>query len=304
MALIDLVIIGAGPSGLTAALYCKRKGLSFKIISDSIGGQMSKTDNVENYPGYISLTGPELSKKMREQIESLGVSIDLDRVSKIERSASGFTVKTESGKLYDSVAIIVASGSHWRELGVPGEKEYINKGVSYCTTCDAPLYMDMDVAVVGGGNSAAEAVLDLMTIATKIYMVVRSTLKADKISVDKIKASDKVTVYEGYTVENLKGTDFLGSMDIKNRTTGEIVTLKIGGVFVEIGLDPNVSFIKGLVELNDRGEIKVDDFCRTGTKGIFACGDVTDVPQKQIVVAAGEGAKAAMSAYSYINSLK
>ncbi|MCD1295005.1 thioredoxin-disulfide reductase [Methanocella sp. CWC-04] len=304
MEMLDLIIVGAGPSGMTAAIYAKRKGLNVKVISDSVGGQMSKTDSVENYPGYKSLTGPELTSKMREQMESLGISADLKRVSNIVPSDGKFAVKTEDGGIFESLAVIIASGSHWREMGVPGEEEFKNKGVSYCTTCDAPLFAGADVAVVGGGNSAGEAVLDLSNIASKVYMVVRSTIKADKMIVDKIMASDNVTVFKGYTVERILGSDLVEKINIRSRDTGNVETIDVSGVFVEIGLLPNTGFIKGLVEFNERGEIVIDEFCNTSIKGIFACGDVTDVPQKQIVVAAGEGAKAAMAAYSYITTLK
>lgn len=304
MVVWDLIIIGAGPAGMTAAIYAKRKGLSFIIIGDNTGGQMSKTGIVENYPGYMNINGPQLAANMTDHMDMLKVEFRRDRAHNIEPATKGFIVHTAAGHSYETLSIIVASGSHWRELGVPGEDEYKNKGVSYCTTCDAPLFQDMDVAVIGGGNSAASAVLDLANVAKKIYMVVRSSIKADQVMVDKINALSKVSVLQGYVVEKLTGTDFIEKIYIKNSKTGEQKILSVGGVFVEIGLEPNTGFIKGMIALNDKGEIKVDPFSKTSTKGIFAAGDVTDVPQKQIVVAAGEGAKAAMSAYNYINTIK
>lgn len=303
MALLDLIIIGAGPAGMTAAIFAKRKGLSLQVLADSIGGQVSKTGIVENYPGYESISGPQLTALIKKHLGELKVDVRLSRVLKLEQSGDIFRATMVDGHAYDSKAVIVASGSHWKELGVPGEKEYRNRGVSYCTTCDAPLFAGMDVAVVGGGNTAAEAVIDLINMASKIYVIVRSTLKADKVIVDRIRASDKVIVLTGYTIDKIKGKDFVESIDIVSKE-GEHKTLSVGGVFVEIGLLPNVSFVKDLVQLNEKGEIVVDDLCRTSVCGIFAAGDVTDVPQKQIVVAAGEGAKAAMSAYTYINTLK
>ncbi|WP_174589931.1 NAD(P)/FAD-dependent oxidoreductase [Methanocella conradii] len=303
MSLLDLIVIGAGPAGMTAAIYAKRKGLSLLVITDSVGGQVSSTGKVENYPGLGSITGPQLVSAMKKQLEGLSVDIKLGRVSKLEKIGDNFRVTTAGGNAYDARAVIIASGSHWRELGVPGEKEYKNRGVSYCATCDGPLFAGMDVAVVGGGNSAAEAVLDIINMASKVYLVVRSTLKADKVMVDRIMASDKVATLTGYTVERIRGNDFVEYLDIVSKD-GERKTLKVGGVFVEIGLSPNVSFARDLVRLNDRDEIIIDGLCRTSVPGVFAAGDVTSVPQKQIVVAAGEGAKAAMSAYAYLSTQK
>ncbi len=303
MSLLDLIIIGAGPAGMTAAIYAKRKGLSLLVLTDSVGGQVSTTGRVENYPGLGSVTGPELVAAMRRQLDSLGVEIKLGRAARLEKAGDNFKVTTVGGNVHDARAVIIASGSHWRELGVPGEKEYRNRGVSYCATCDGPLFAGMDVAVVGGGNSAAEAVLDIIGIVSKVYLVVRSTLKADKVVVDRIMESGKVTVLAGYTVERIRGDDFVEYLDLLSRD-GERKSLKVGGVFVEIGLSPNVDFARGLVQLNDRDEIVVDGYCRTSVHGVFAAGDVTSVPQKQIVVAAGEGAKAAMSAYTYLGTKK
>ncbi|HTX44344.1 MAG TPA: FAD-dependent oxidoreductase, partial [Methanocella sp.] len=303
MALLDLVIIGAGPAGMTAAIYAKRKGLSIQVVADSLGGQVSKTGNVENYPGYGSIPGPRLVSIIKKQLEELKVDIRLSRVLKLERAGPGFRVTTSDGHVFDSKAVIVASGSRWKELDVPGEREFQNRGVSNCTTCDAPLFAGVDVAVVGGGNAAGEAVLDLLNLASKIYLVVRSSIRADKIIVDRILESGKVTVLTGYTVERINGGDFVESIDIVSKG-GEHKTLKVGGVFVDVGFLPNVAFAHGLVKLNGAGEIIIDDYCCTSVRGIFAAGDVTDVPQKQIVVAAGEGAKAAMAAYTYITTLK
>lgn len=297
------MIIGAGPAGMTAALYAKRKGLTLAILADSLGGQMSKSGNIENYPGYEGLPGKQLAEKMRDQLKKLDVEITLDRVSGIERLGDRFRTLTEGGKTLDSRTVIVASGAHWREIGAPGEKEYLNRGVSYCTTCDGPLFADTDVAIVGGGNAAAESVLEMSRIASKIYLVVRSRLKADQILADRIMADPKVTVLQGYAVERITGKDFVEAIQLRSQA-GETKALAVSGVFVEIGQDPNTTFLKGLVKTNGQGEIVVDGYCKTSVPGMFACGDVTDVPQKQVVVAAGEGAKAAMSVYTYLTTLK
>jgi thioredoxin-disulfide reductase len=300
---LDTVIIGAGPAGMTAAIYSKRKGLNLTIIADRVGGQMGTTGDIENYPGFDLIRGPDLSRKMREQMQRLGVEPVLDRVSIVERIGSVYRIVTQSGRSFEARSLIVASGAHWRQIGVPGEKEYVSKGVSYCTTCDAPLFAGMDVAVVGGGNAAAEAVMELAGISSHIYMIVRSHLKCDEMTTVKIRKNKKVTVLEGYTVVRISGKDFVESMTIKS-PDGKEETLNVGGVFVEIGQDPNSGFIKNWVKTNDRGEIEVDDYCRTSAEGIFACGDVTSVPQKQVIVAAGEGAKAAMAVFSYLSGLK
>lgn len=299
MALLDLIIVGAGPAGVTAAIYAKRKGLSVEIISDTLGGQVSKTGQIENYPGFEQISGFQLTKELKAQIEHLKIEVCTSRAAKVDRFGDHFRVSTEGGRTLESRAVIVASGAHWKELNVPGEAEYRNKGVSYCTTCDAPLFVGMDVAVVGGANSAAQSVIDLLNIASKVYMVVRSRLKADKIVVDRLNDSGKVEILEGWVVERINGNDFVDSIDIVC-DDGRRKRLNVGGVFVEIGLSPNTGPVKGLVKLNDRGEIVIDEYCRTDVPGLFACGDVTNIPQKQIVVAAGEGAKAAMAAFDYL----
>lgn len=301
--MLDIVIIGAGPAGMTAAIYGRRKGLSLAVISDSAGGQMRRSANIENYPGFDAITGSELADKMKEQLKHLDLEITTDRVNNVEKITGGFASKTEGGKRFESRSVIVAAGAHWRELEVQGEKEYLNKGISFCSTCDGPLYAGMDVAVVGGGNCAAESVIDLIRIANKVYMIVRHQLKADKMITDQIRSNPKVTVFENHTVSLINGKDFVESIEIKSKS-GETKTLAVGGVFVEIGHDPNTTFIKNLVRINNHGEIIIDGLCNTNVPGIFACGDITDVPQKQAIVAAGEGAKAAMSAYTYLTRTK
>ncbi|OPY29685.1 MAG: Sulfide dehydrogenase subunit alpha precursor [Methanocella sp. PtaU1.Bin125] len=303
MGMLDTIIIGAGPAGMTAAIYAKRKGMSLALVSDSIGGNMSYSGNIENYPGFEAISGLDLTRKMRAQMERLNIEPAVDRVIGVERTVGGYRVSTKGGRTFEAHTVIIASGSHWREIGVPGEKEYVSKGVSYCTTCDAPLFAGMDVVVVGGGNAAAEAVMELARICPKVYMIVRSRLKCDQVLAVRITGTGKVTVLEGYTVERISGKDFVESITVRSRE-GKVETLPAGGVFVEIGQEANTEFLKGLVKTNDRGEIMVDDYCRTSLDGVFACGDVTSVPQKQVVVAAGEGAKAAMSAFAYVSDVK
>jgi thioredoxin reductase len=277
--------------------------MSTVIIADSVGGQIGRTGNIENYPGFDMISGPDLVRRMREQMQRLGVEPLLDRVSSLERTGNVYRIVTGGGRSYEARSVIIASGAHWREAGVPGEKEFANKGVSYCTTCDAPLFAGTDVAVVGGANAAAEAVMDLAKIATHVYMIVRTHLKCDEMTTVKIRQSKNVTVLEGYVPVKIEGKDFVESLTVKSGD-GKEKDLPVSGVFVEIGQDPNSAFVKGLVKFNGRSEIEIDDYCRTSAEGIFACGDVTDVPQKQIVVAAGEGAKAAMSVFAYISGIR
>ena len=300
---LDTVIIGAGPAGMTAAIYAKRKGLSIAIIADSVGGQIGRTGNIENYPGFDLISGADLVRRMREHLHRLGVEPALERVSSVERVDSGYRIVTIGGRTYEARSVIIASGAHWREIGVPGEKEFLGKGVSYCTTYDAPLFIGMDVVVVGGGNSAAEAVIDLTKIASHVYMIVRSRLRCDQVLTARIRQNKMITMLEGHRVIKITGKDFVESITVAS-SDGTEKTLPVEGVFVEIGQDPNSAFIKGLVKTNDHGEIEIDEYCHTSAEGIFACGDVTDVPQKQAIVAAGEGAKAAMSVFTYVTGLK
>lgn len=300
---LDLLIIGAGPAGMTAALYAKRKGLDILVIAESVGGQVATTGAVENYPGFPSIPGPGLVDAMKRHVEDLQVVLKRGRVAKLERAGDHFRATAADGQAYEARAVIIASGSKWRELGVPGEREFRNRGVSYCPTCDGPLFAGMDVAVVGSGNSAAEAVIDLIPVARKVFMVVRHEIKADKAVADRIRGNAKAEIIQGYAVERIRGGDFVEAVDIVS-SSGERRSLGVGGVFVEVGMDPNVAFARGLVDVNDRGEIIVDGRCRTSACGVFAAGDVTDVPQKQIVVAAGEGAKAAIAAFAYIGTQK
>ncbi|HUL61674.1 MAG TPA: FAD-dependent oxidoreductase, partial [Methanocella sp.] len=188
---LDTVIIGAGPAGMTAAIYAKRKGLSLALVAVSVGGNMGLIGDLENYPGFDSVAGAKLVARMRDQLQRLGVSALVDRVAAVEKAPGGYAVRTEGRRSFEARSVVVASGSHWRELGVPGEREFVNRGVSFCSTCDAPLFRGMDVAVVGGGNRAAESVLELTRIAAKVYVIVRSRLKADQVTVDKIRGNDK-----------------------------------------------------------------------------------------------------------------
>jgi len=300
--LYDFIIIGAGPAGMTAAVYAARKKLDTLVISKDIGGQPLLTSGIENYMGYQYVTGPELMRKFEEQVKQFPVALLTDeKVAKLTTGDKGFIISTTTDKKFRSRSVIIASGKRPRPLNVPGEKELTGRGISYCATCDAPLFGEMDVAVTGGGNSALTAVIDLLKYARRIYLIdVMPTLTADLTLIERAKESDKVEFYPEHLVKEIRGTDRVENIVISSKNGGEDKTLSVSGVLVEIGLIPNSEFAKGLVKLNHLQEIVVDCECKTSVEGIFAAGDVTNVPEKQIIVAAGEGAKAALSTYNYL----
>lgn len=295
----DLIIIGAGPAGITATVYAARKRMNFLVISGDIGGQAAWSGDIENYTGYQFITGPELASKFEDHMRKYGVALrEGENVTDLRKSGDKVIVKTDKGE-YESRTAIVASGKRSRELSVPGEKEFKNRGLTYCATCDGPLFADKDVAVIGGGNSALDAVLQLMNIARHVYLVnIVSHLTGDPVMIDKVHESDKVTIMNNAKVTGIMGSGMVKGVKVK--CDGEDKDIPVEGVFVEIGLIPNSHFAPDL-EKNALGEIKVDCHNRTNIPGIFAAGDVTDVPEKQIIIAAGEGSKASLSAFKYLN---
>jgi alkyl hydroperoxide reductase subunit F len=294
----DLIIVGAGPAGITAAVYAARKRMDFLVLTTNIGGQVTYVSQVENYTGFQYITGEELAAKFYEHLKYYGFDVKLEEVKQIEPGNDLFNVKTAYAN-YLSKTVIVATGRRPRELNVPGEREFKNRGVTYCATCDAPLFEGMDVAVVGGGNAGLEAVLQLMKIASKIYLIeIMPHLKADPILVEKATASEKVEVWTKTKVLEIIGEKTVN--EIRVQRNGEVKVLPVQGVFVEIGSIPN-SEIVDFVEKNQWGEIIVNCACETSFPGLFAAGDVTNVPEKQIIIAAGEGCKAALSAFRYLS---
>jgi alkyl hydroperoxide reductase subunit F len=295
----DLIIIGAGPAGITATVYAARKKMNFLVISKDIGGQAAWSGDIENYTGYQFITGPELASKFEEHMRKYGVALrESENVVDIKKIGDKIVVKTDKGQ-YESRTAIVASGKRSRELSVPGEKEFKNKGLTYCATCDGPLFADRDVAVIGGGNSALDAVLQLVKIARHVYLInVVSHLTGDPVMIEKVHENGIVTVMNNAKVLEITGNGMVSG--IKVRCEGEDKAIPVGGVFVEIGLIPNSHFAPEL-DKNAFGEIKVDYHNGTNIPGIFAAGDVTDVPEKQIIIAAGEGSKASLSAFKYLN---
>jgi NADH-dependent peroxiredoxin subunit F len=300
----DLIIIGGGPAGMTAAVYAARKKISFLLISKDFGGQANLTGGIENYMGYQFVEGPELMKKFEDQVKQFSINMKIgEPAKKVVRTDDGFIVSTDN-ETFQSKTLIIASGKRPRRLNVPGEDKFLGRGVTYCAICDGPLFSDMDVAIIGGGNSALEAVQDMLKIANHVYLVSLTKLTADLILVDRIKSSGKVTIFTEYEILEIGGRKFVDSLRIKNRQTGKETSFSIAGIFIEIGLIPNSDFVEGIVELNDCSEIKVNCSNEVNIPGIFAAGDVTSVPEKQIVVAAGEGAKAALSANRYLQRLQ
>jgi len=302
MEIYDLIIIGAGPAGITASVYAARKKLNFLVITLDIGGQAAWSGDIENYTGYQFITGPELSNKFEEHMRKYGIALkENEEALALEKSGEAISVKTDKG-VYLSRSVIIASGKKSKELGVPGEKEFKNRGLTYCATCDGPLFADKEVAVIGGGNSALDAALQLIKIAKHVYIINNTVqLTGDEIMRQKVEAAGNVTVLNNTWVVSVTGDKFVSAIKLKD--SAGIKELAVQGVFVEIGLIPNVAFA-GKVEKNERGEIKIDSRNQTNIPGIFAAGDVTDVQEKQIIIAAGEGSKAALSAFRYLAQKK
>lgn len=290
----DVIIVGAGSAGLTAAMYCRRKNLSTMILSIDVGGQTNMTSRIENYPGVDPCHGAELMRKFRAQAEGAGAEIRMGKLASVEKGGS-FMLTCAAGEKYESRSVILAFGKVPRTLGVEGEAKFFGKGVSTCVTCDGPLYRGKTVAVVGGGNSAAEAALELSNIAKKVYVLHRrDSLRADEVLVEKLKEAGNVEFLWNSEVEKFIGDEKLRSIMVCGKEIG------VDGVFLEVGWITDVSAVDGLVKVNENKEIVIDDRCRTSCEGVFASGDVTSVPFKQTVISAGEGAKAALQCYAFL----
>lgn len=294
----ELIIIGAGPAGITAAIYAARKKMDFAVFTTNIGGQVTFSSEIENYTGFQFITGEELGAKFQEHLERYNFELKMEEVKRVERENNFFRVTTDIGA-YLGRTVIIATSRKPRELKVPGEAEFKNRGVTYCATCDGPLFEGLDVAVVGGGNSGLEAVLQLIKIAKSIRLIeVSPQLRADTVLVEKAKASDKVEILTDTKVLEIVGEKTVTGIKVQRK--GKEILLPVQGVFVEIGSVPNSEIVDS-VEKNRWGEIIVNCRCETNVLGLFAAGDVTNIPEKQIVVAAGEGCKAALSAFRYLS---
>jgi len=305
----DTIIIGGGPAGLAAGIYSARARMKTLLIeSFSIMGQATMTDLIENYPGIEKATGFELINVFKKQALGFGLEETQGTVKKI------FKQKTDSGELwcvedenatYQAVSLIVASGAKARKIGIPGEEEFVGKGVSYCGTCDGPFFREKDLVVIGGGDTAVEEAVYLTKFAKKVTLVHRrDRLRATKILQELIFANKKVEIKYESCVEKISGDGKVGIAVIKNLKTGEVSDLECNGVFIFVGWDPNTDFVKGVVALNEKEYIKADKDMKTNADGIFACGDCCDKILRQVVTACGDGAVASYSAQHYVESLK
>ena len=298
MEIYDLIIIGAGPAGITAAVYAARKRMNFLVLTGDIGGQAAWSGDIENYTGYQFIAGPELAQKFEEHMRQYDIPVkEREEVIDVRKPGENILVKTNKAE-YQAKAVIIASGKRSKELNVPGEKEFKNRGLTYCATCDGPLFANKDVAVIGGGNSALDAGLQLIKIANKVYIVNNTErLGGEAVMRQKVETAGNVVIYNNSRVTAVLGGKFVNALKVLKESKEE--TIPVQGIFVEIGLIPNAGFIDSL-EKNERGEIKINSKNETSIPGIFAAGDVTDISEKQIIIAAGEGSKASLSAFHYL----
>ncbi|MEN9819407.1 MAG: thioredoxin reductase [Bacillota bacterium] len=297
----DLLVIGGGPAGLNAALYTQRKGLKVAVIAKEIGGQLHNTSTVDNYLGIPMIEGKDLSNVFLKHLEALEVPMYLDYwVASIQKSHDVFFVSMDNGTVLKSKTILFATGGQPKKLNIPGEATFANKGVSYCTTCDAPFFKGKNVIVSGGGNSAAEAVLDLAAWAKNITVVHRSQWRADKIILEKFKTIPNLTTFLETQILSIEGKDNMQGVWVLDKTNQAKRYIEADGLFIQIGLIANSSLIQPLTKTNEKAEVWVDDQFMTTMPGLFAAGDVTQHPFKQIVIAVGDGAKAALAIQQYL----
>lgn len=299
----DVTIIGGGPAGVSAAIYSARKGLKVTVIADRLGGQVKDTMAIENMISVPQTDGPTLAAAMESHLGEYPITVKAHlRVERIERRGNLERIVLNNGEVVETRTVIVATGARWRELGVPGERDNIGSGVAYCPHCDGPFFAGKDVAVIGGGNSGIEAALDLAGIVKSVTVFeFMDTLKADQVLVDKARSRGNITIHTGVAVQEIVAVEGkVSAIAYQQRATGERIEQPLQGVFVQIGLVPNGQFVEDRVAMNERGEIIIDERCATSAEAIFAAGDVTTVPYKQISVSMGEGAKAALSAYERI----
>ncbi len=300
----DVAIVGYGPAGITAGIYAARKKLTVVLIGSLPGGEVRNSGEIENWPGDGHTDGLVLADKMIKHLNAHSDSVDIigGQVSKIAQEGRQFVTTTDQGKQYLSRTVVYAAGRHPRLLKVPGEADYKNKGVTYCATCDAPLFTDQAVAVIGGGNSGAEAVIMLQKIAKKIYLLHNADkLLADPILISNFDQDPKVSIIYNTNTTRIGGQQMVESLTYTDQTTGGETTLAVTGIFVTIGAIPNTQPVKDLLPLDKMGAIPADRYGKTSLAGFFAAGDVTDSRDAQIVVAAGQGCSAALSAGDYLS---
>ncbi|RME44440.1 MAG: thioredoxin-disulfide reductase [Chloroflexi bacterium] len=302
----NVIIIGSGPAGLTAALYTARANLEPLVITGSqIGGQISITNEVENYPGFPEgITGPELVELMKAQAEKFGARLEIDEVIQVDFSGWPLRVKTH-GSEYEAKAVIVATGASPRKLGVPGEEEFIGRGVSYCATCDGFFFRGKEVVVVGGGDSALEEGIFLTKFANSVRIIHRrDQLRAGPILAERAKKNPKISFIWDTVVTRIVGNGAVQAVEIENVKTGDKDTLATDGVFIYIGHYPNSEIFKGVLEMDDHGYLITDEFKRTNVRGVYAAGEIDDPVYRQIATSVGEGCKAAMQVNRFLEELE
>ena len=298
----DVIIIGAGPAGLTAGIYCSRRQLKTLIIAKSLGGQAALASEIENWPGIKSISGVELMNNFKEQTDKLGVTYNFNEVKTIEKNSDGFVVKTNKDNL-ETKAVILAFGLTPRDLGVPGEERLKGRGVTYCAICDGPFYKGKTVAVIGSGNSALEAAEYLSKLAAKVYLINnKDQFNVEPYLIDEVKSIPNIEMYCFTQIKEIKGENKVQSIIIKDSRGEDEKEIAVDGIFIEIGHEAKTDWLKEIVDLNGKKEIIINYENQTSAKGIFAAGDCTNTEYKQIIIAAGEGAKAALQTYKYVVS--
>ncbi len=301
----DMLVVGGGPAGAAAAVYAARKGIRTGVVAERIGGQTNDTLGIENYISVLETDGPKFAAALESHMKSCDVDLmPRQKVARIIPAAQGgmIGVELQNGAVLQARSLILSTGARWRQVGVPGEEEYRNRGVAYCPHCDGPLFKGKRTAVIGGGNSGVEAAIDLAGVVAHVTLIeFGDQLKADAVLVNKLRSLPNVTILTQAQTTAITGDgQKVNGLNWLNRVTGEEQHIGLEGVFVQIGLVPNTEFLKGTVALNRVGEIVIDERCQTSLPGIYAAGDVTTVPFQQIVIAAGEGAKAALSAFDHL----
>ncbi len=301
--LYDFVAIGGGPAAYNAALYAKRKGLKTLVVAKKPGGQLLNTSSVDNYLGFMELSGEELSEHFIKHIQSIDIKEVNDQViENIQKVGDLFELTMENGDVLTTKTVLVATGSNPRKLGVKGEDAFANAGVAYCAICDAPLFKGKDVIIAGGGNSAVEAAIDVAKIAKHVTIVHRSQFRADQVLIDKMMIQANITIHLESQILEIYGDTKMRGIKALDKKTNEEFSIEADGIFIEIGNIPSSGLVKDLVELNTNQEIIVTHKQETSLPGLYAAGDVTNTPYKQIIVATAEGAKAALAANEYINT--
>ncbi|MFA5413652.1 MAG: thioredoxin-disulfide reductase [Patescibacteria group bacterium] len=300
----DLIIIGGGPAGFTAAIYAARRAVKTLVLAKELGGQAVYASKVENFPGFDLIPGYELMEKIKNQAGKLGAEIKNVEAAEIKKENDVFSVRDKDGNAYESKSLILSFGAVPRKLGIPNEDKFKGNGISYCATCDAPFFKNKNVAVIGGGNAALDAALLLAKFANRVYLIHRrDEFKGEVVRVNDVKKLQNVEIILNSEVKEIKGEKNITGVTIGKIDSGETRDLEVSGIFVEIGHIVESDFVSKMVTLDERKQIVVNDKNETNVPGVFGAGDATTVPYKQIVIAAGEGAKAALTTYSYLQKI-